>query len=190
MNKENKISNFRELINENQESIKFLESKVAFITVLTGAMTASIIEKLEIIFERYSSYSLVYKISLALLIIFISICIYLIIKIVLPKQNPIENLPEPYKSYHNIYLDKITDDNQLEIPRNYEDIFKSLKTLSKSLELEFLKLSYIRNYKNKWISILTKFLIATLVLFAINILIEKYENKLITGEVENSCCEK
>lgn len=190
MNKENKISNFRELINENQESIKFLESKVAFITILIGAMIASIFERLDIIFERFNSYSDVYKISFALLIILISICIYLIIKIVFPKQNPIDNIPEPYKSYQNIYLDKITDDNKLEIPTNYSNIFNSLNTLSKSFELEFLKLSYIRNYKNNLILILTKFLITTLVLFTINIIIEKYENKLMPREVENSCCEK
>lgn len=190
MKKENKISNHWELINDSQESIRFLESKVGFMTILIGAMIASVVERLDMIFEKYISFSVIYKISFILLIFLILICFYLIIKIIFPKQNPIENIPEPYKSYNNIYLDKITKEDKLEITNKYKEAFDSLKLFSNSLELEFLKLSYIRNLKNKYIKILTKVLIATIIVFIINISAEKYENNKILKDLEKRCCKK
>ena len=180
LNKMDKIEILNNYTLDNQENIRFVESKTAFLTAILGAIIIYYLQGIENITKYYYQFSNINLFFFYLLVVIVIVSIYFLIKVIYPKSNPILNLPSTYKDYPNLYLSREKLNNKKSDLNDYQKVFKNDKNTFDAVELEFLKTSYIRNEKLfnfKIVFILTTIIV---IIFTTHLIILQNElNKLI-----------
>jgi hypothetical protein len=177
------------LLQDVQENIRFIDSKVGVVIILLTGIVVLFISDVENFITYFDKYSFLLKSLFFLSLGGIVISIYFIAKIILPVNNPVDKIPEPYKSYPNIYQGKNkTFDTNL-IVNKFDEGLTSDENINKVLELEYLKTSFIRNVKTKNFNRLIIVCIFALALVVSQYTIMKIEEKNNAIVVEK-CCNK
>jgi hypothetical protein len=177
------------LLQDVQENTRFIEGKVGVVIILLTGIVALFISNFENIITYFDKYSFFLKSLFFLSLGGIIASIYFIAKIILPVNNPADKIPEPYKSYPNIYQGKnMTFDTNL-IVNKFDEGLTSLENINKVLELEYLKTSFIRNVKTKNFNRLIIVCIFALAFVLSQFTIMKIEEKN-NAIVEQKCCNK
>lgn len=186
---EKKIDVILSLLQDVQENIRFIESKVGVVIILlTGIVALFVTDAVNFImyFDKYSCLlKFVFFVSLGGIII----SIFLIAKVILPVNNPVDKIPNPYRSYPNIYQGKNKKCDTSLIVNNFDEALKSVENINKVLELEYLKTSFIRNVKTKNFKELIIVCMLTLVFVLGQFTIKKIEEKN-NAIIEEKCCNK
>jgi hypothetical protein len=209
---ENKINFLNTAISDAQELIRFTDTKTAIVITILGAYIVAFFSSLDKIIEYSGGYSLIFWFFLVLFFIFLSVCIWITARIIIPTNNPFENItlgsvvsplkffigPNKYKE--NFYPFRNSKEFKLE-----EDCGSYIETLLgsssvpqitdsdiiKSLSIELFKVSFIRNIKNDRFKILLWFLLATTIAFFISFLfyaIETHNTIESLKTIQNGCC--
>jgi len=190
MEKEDKnIEVLLSLLQDIQETIRFIESKVGVLIILLSGIVALYINEVSSLITYFENFSCFLKILFSINAIGIIICFYYVARIILPVQNPQDKIPEPYKNYPNIYQAKNDFKNKKLIVSNIDEALKDDDSLTKSLELEYFKTSYIRNAKNANFNKLVIIIITSLVFTIMQFTVLKIEEKN-DKFIENKCCLK
>ena len=137
----------RTMMQDAQETSRFIESKTAIITAIIGAIIFYYLQDIETIIRQIDNFSFLSHILFLLVTLSIIFNIAMLFKVVFPVNNPKSKLPKHFDEYPNIYLtnDHLNSKNpQLE---DYQNSIKSDSDISKALELEYAKTSLIRNNK-------------------------------------------
>ncbi|HRP90428.1 MAG TPA: hypothetical protein PKX92_10355 [Edaphocola sp.] len=168
MDKKDILYNF---IQDNQENIRFIESKTAIITAIIGAVIVYYLQGIEKFIKYFEQISCCNIIVLILVITSTIISCYYLFKVILPISNPKSKLPSEYHSYPNIYLsEKKLNINNSDLTE-YRSVFENEKSIENSIELEYLKTSLIRNEKLKNFKRLSISIIVLILLFLLHVLI-------------------
>ena len=129
MNKKELLYNFTQ---DNQEIIRFIESKTAIITAIIGAIIIyylQIIDKFIKYFEVLSCWNTIF---LFLVIISTIVSCYYLFKVIFPLSNPKHKLPAEYHLYPNIYLsEQKLNKNKLDL-EEFKQVFKNEKSIENS----------------------------------------------------------
>lgn len=166
---------FNGMIQDAQETSRFIESKTAIITAIIGAILFYYLQDIEQIITNFANFSLLNYTFFSLVIILLIFNISILFKIVFPINNPKSKLPEYFSDFPNIYLTNYHLDSLNPKLEDYKNSIKSDLDLSKALELEYAKTSYIRNNKLYLFKILAIGTIVQVLITTINILIYKCE---------------
>jgi hypothetical protein len=145
---EKKIEVLLALMQDIQETIRFIENKVGIIILLLTGILALYLNIIASFVENFNDYSCFLKIILSCTTLGIISCFTIIARIIIPIQNPQTKIPKPYREYPNIYQSENTKRNRELIVVDFDKATEDVDNLSKSIELEYLKLSFIRNNKN------------------------------------------
>jgi hypothetical protein len=164
------------LLEDAQESIRLIDSKVGVVIILLTGIIALFITDADYFIIYFDKYSLLLKIIVIISAggIIMSIC--LIAKIILPYNNPVDKIPKPYRNYPNIYQGKNSANNRL-IVNNFDEALVNDENINHALELEYLKTSFIRNAKTKTFNKLVIVCILTLAFTVGQFAIKKIEGK-------------
>lgn len=154
------------LIQDTQETIRFIETKLGFVTLVISGITGFFIKEVDIYLKDFITKGFLYQLILILCIILMIISYVLIYLCIKPIKNPKKNLPNKYQDYPNLFLGR-NRKGKLIIDTCYSDSFINVRNINKSLELEYLKLSFIRNRKLKYFNYA---IIGVLLSFVLNIL--------------------
>lgn len=168
---------FNSLIQDTQETSRFIESKTAIITTIIGVILIYYVQDIENILKYCSSFSFINYCFFILLIISFVFNLYILFKIIFPRDNPVLKIPKDYSKYPNLYLSKshlnIENPNLVE----FQNALSSDKNTEKAMELEYVKTSYIRNEKLYYYKILVGGVFIQVLLFIIHLLI--YNSELL-----------
>jgi len=145
---EKKIEVLLALIQDIQETIRFIENKVGIIILLLTGIIALYLNIIASLIENFNDYSCILKLTLICTTIGIISCFTIIARIIIPIQNPQTKIPQPYNEYPNIYQSKNSKRNKALVVVDFEKATDNIDSLSNSIELEYLKISFIRNLKN------------------------------------------
>lgn len=137
------------LLQDVQENNRFIDSKVGVIIILLTGIVTLFISDVENFIIHFDKYSCILKTLFFLSLGSIVTSIFFIAKIIFPVNNPIHKIPEPYKSYPNIYQGKNKPFDTKLIVNDFDNGLANAENINKMLELEYLKTSFIRNVKTK-----------------------------------------
>ncbi len=177
------------LLQDVQENIRFIDSKVGVVIILLTGIVALFISDVDNFITYFDRYSFLLKSLFFLSFGGIVLSIFFIAKIILPVNNPVEKIPEPYKSYPNIYQGKNKSFDKSLIVNKFDEGLISDENINKVLELEYLKTSFIRNVKTKNFNKLIFVSIFALAFVVSLFTIMKIEEKN-NGVVMEKCCNK
>lgn len=163
------------LIQDNQENSRFIESKTAIITAIIGAILIFYLQDIEKIVKYFCSFSKVNYFLFFLVFLSTFYNVFLLIKIIFPVNNPKSKIPDFYKEYPNLYLSKIHLNKKNPNLTEFQESFTSDLNTEKAIELEYVKTSYIRNVKLSNYRILIFGVMLQVILFVIHLLIYNYE---------------
>jgi hypothetical protein len=186
---EKKIEVLLALMQDIQETIRFIENKVGIIILLLTGILALYLNIIASFVENFNDYSCFLKIILSCTTLGIISCFTIIARIIIPIQNPQTKIPKPYREYPNIYQSENTKRNRELIVVDFDKATEDVDNLSKSIELEYLKLSFIRNIKNLRFKKLVIAIIITLIFLVSLYTIQKIEEKEKLIKTEK-CCKK
>lgn len=184
---EKRIEVLLALMQDIQETIRFIENKVGVIILLLTGILALYLNLIASLIENFNDYSCFLKLAFICTTIGIISCITIIARIIIPIQNPLTKIPKPYNEYPNIYQSKNSKNNKALVVVDFEKAIDNIDTLSKSIELEYLKISFIRNAKNIRFQKLVIATIVTLVFVVSLYTVQKIEEKKEIIKTEKCC---
>lgn len=181
-NMENKISFLTTAITDAQELIRFIDTKTGIAITIIAAYLVAIFSSSEKIAQYCSYYSFWLWMTLIIFFIFLILSIWVIVRIIRPTNNPVENINIDEQSIPplNFYLSPNSYSKNWFYPfcnfkkfKLTEDFKKYLSTVDassdneivNSLSFELFKTSYIRNIKSDRLNILIRFLLVLTISF-------------------------
>jgi len=183
--KEKKIEVLLSLLQDTQETIRFIEGKVGILVILLTGIVALYISELSSIIEHFNNYSTFLLVMFIANTIGIIACFYYVARVIFPIQNQQDKIPMPYRNYPNIYQATI-DKAELFVSETFNETLSDFDKQCQSLELEYLKTSFIRNLKDIRFKKLFIAVILTTLLMVGQLATQKIEEKNITNK--NSKC--
>jgi len=183
-----KIEILLSLLQDTQETIRFIDGKVGVLVILLTGIVALYVSELSLIIEHFCGY------SIFLLVIFIAnttgiiTCFYYVARVIFPIENPQSKIPVPYRNYPNIY--QATLDKTGLVVSAFNEALSDLNKQCQSLELEYLKISFIRNFKNVRFKKLFIAIILTTIFMIGQFAIQRIEEKSIANKESKCCCVK
>jgi|GEM_PF-7023531 hypothetical protein len=186
--KEKKIEILLSLLQDTQETIRFIDGKVGVLVILLTGIIALYVSELSSIIEYFNSYSVFLLMFFIVNTIGIIVCFYYVARVIFPIKNPQSKIPTPYRNYPNIY--QATLDKKGLIVLDFDDTLRNINKQSQTLEFEYLKISLIRNLKNARLKRLFIAIILTALLMIGQFAIQKIEGKSITIREGKCCCVK
>lgn len=196
-------------IKDAQELIRFIDTKTAIVITILGAFIVSYFTILKDIIQYSYYFSFVFWIIFILFILSLLLCISIVLRIIRPTNNPIDNininkgdLPKlrfflPLNKYKNKFIKNIRNSKNDKLNEYYSDIIKLIigvdnnnkitteDDIIKSLTFEFMKVSFIRNIKVDRFNSLIFFLAITFILFIISYIICSVQIQEI---LKHTCC--
>jgi len=207
-NMENKISFLTTAITDAQELIRFVDTKTGITITIIAAYVVAIFSCIEKIVQFYSKYSFWVWLTLIIFIVFLLLSIWVIVRIIRPTNNPVENVTieeqnipslkfylSPNK-YSSNWFYPFCNSKRFKLSESFENYLKTLDNSSdtdiiSSLTFELFKTSYIRNIKSDRLNILIRYLIVlTISFFAFYILYSIETQNLIDllEDTGHKCC--
>jgi hypothetical protein len=201
-NTEKKIEFLYSAISDSQELIKFIDTKTAVAITVIGSIVVGLFTSLENILKYFSLYSCWFHFTFFLLIIFLTVCIWIISRIIKPTNNPKDNLQvdlaRKFKMNFFIPVNKYQlgfpfyNSDKHKLSENLDDYITAVNSLTnleiiEVLALELFKISFIRNIKNDRFNHLIKFLILTTLIFIIEYVLYLNQTNDIKEILENCC---
>jgi hypothetical protein len=165
------------LIQDNQENSRFIESKTGIITAIIGAILIYYLQDIENIIKYFCLFSKVNYFFFFLVFLSTAYNVCLLFKIIFPADNPKSKIPEHYNEYPNLYLSKKHLNKANPNLTEFQDSFSNDSNTEKAIELEYVKTSHIRNSKLSSYRILIFGVLFQVILFIIHLLI--YNSELI-----------
>jgi hypothetical protein len=164
-----------------QETIRFVENKLTVaITIIAGFMVG-IFTTIDKIVQCKTELSGVFWLSLVSLIILITLCIIIIVRIITPTTKAhsninIQGIKLPFIDFYispNNYKKKafaFYNDDEFKLSKTLNTYHLELKEAKdedfiNSLSYEVLKINFIRNIKRDRLRVLVNFLVATTIAF-------------------------
>jgi len=173
----NKKDILNSLIQDTQESSRFIESKTAIITAIIGAILVYYLQDTENIIKYSCSFTFANYLFFILVLITTIFNVFILIKIISPIDNPKSKIPEEYREFPNLYLSKDTISIDNPNLSEFKEAFSNELNTEKAIELEYIKTSYIRNNKLSHYKILVLGIIFQILFFIIHLFI--YNSELI-----------
>jgi len=191
MKSDNQIEFLYNSISDAQDLIKYTESKAAFVIGISTAFVAVLFITFENIIKYFSFWSSFFWLQYIVFILFLSLSIWIIAKIIMPIKKPTqcimiskEDMPkiEFYltPNHYNSFLFPFFNSSKHKLKIDFKAYYQNIQELDnnviiKVLTLELLKISYIRNVKSDRLKVLIYFILITtlfLVFFYIKYQIE------------------
>ena len=201
-----KIDFLNNAINDTQELIRFIDTKLTVAITIVGALLAVLLSTVEKVITYNNYYSDWFWIFLSVLIVLLIACFIIIIKIIVPTSNPNDNIDFGNVSIPTLkfYLAKNKYNSKLfcfyySSKHSLEESLETYLTILDSadeqsminiLACEKFKLNYIRNIKSDRLRWLTYLFILTTISFIVYYLFFSIETqhiiKLITSQASNT----
>ncbi len=168
------------LIQDTQEASRFTETKTVVIVSILGGIVVNYISDIDEILKNFNTFSCCNYILVTLVLLCLVVNIYFLAKIIVPIANPVDKLAVELNKYPNLFISDENINNN-----NFSDYKKALKNknILNSLQLEYIKVSLIRNNKIKFYKKLIVGSIIQVVLFIIHLLI--YRSELLALIITN-----
>lgn len=135
------------LIQDTQENARFIESKTGIIAAIIGAILVYYIQDIKNIIKHFDSFSGSNYAFFFLVILSTLLNVYFLFKIIFPISNPVAKIAKKYMAYPNIYLTRSKINVKNKDVAALTDILCNKNKLEQALELEYVKISHIRNSK-------------------------------------------
>lgn len=186
MDKNSQISFLVEAISDAQDIIKFIEAKTGIAITIVGAFTVVLFTNVSNIVKYYQYYSHWLFFSLVLFGIGFLACLILVTLIIKPGSNPRDNInfggePEPTLRFflapnQNTELFPLQGKKKHILSIDFKTYLHSVTNadegkIIKSLTLELMKVSFIRNLKSDRLKVLIWVMLATTIIFIISFVI-------------------
>jgi hypothetical protein len=159
------------LIQDNQENSRFIESKTAIITAIIGAILIYYLQDIDNIIKNFYSFSKINYCLFFLVFLSTTFNVFILFKIIFPVDNPKSKIPDQYKDYPNLYLSKEHLNKANPNLTEFQNSFDNDVNTEKAMELEYVKTSYIRNCKLSSFRILIFGVLIQVITFIIHLLI-------------------
>lgn len=173
----NKIDILKDLIQDTQETIRFIESKTSIIIAIIGAILIYYLQDINNIIKYFYSFSCANYFFFILVLISNIFNVFILFKLIFPLNNPISKIPSLYNKFPNLYLSKENLNPPKPKLKSFHESFSDDLNIEKALELEYIKTSYIRNIKLNLYKILVVGVLIQLLFFIIHLII--YNSELI-----------
>lgn len=195
-----KIEYLYSAIKDAQELIRFTDTKTAVVIPILGAFIVTYFTQISNIIKYWDNLNWIFGVPFVLFLFLLFLSILIVLRIINPTKNPIDNIDImkeeiPLLRFYipqNNYLNKIffpfMNSKKFKLSFAYNDLLeqfiieeknksKNIKEddIIKTLSLEFLKVSYIRNIKMDRLKVLLWFLLFTFLTFIVSYIIFLYQ---------------
>jgi|WetSurMetagenome_2_1015567.scaffolds.fasta_scaffold193351_2 hypothetical protein len=182
---ENKIEFLYQSISDTQDIIKFLETKTAFATSITGLIIVTFCSTFETVLKHLNDLNFLFWLLFIIVGLLIIICIWIAVISIKSVSDPKTNIKikdedlselefflskNEYKKQKNAF--PFYNSKHFKLTKSYDSYLKTLsesddEELIRVLSFELLKVSFIRNLKNDRFKVLIWLLLTTSVVFCI-----------------------
>ncbi|MDI9312725.1 MAG: hypothetical protein QM535_21125 [Limnohabitans sp.] len=202
-NSDKKIEFLYSAITDAQELIRFIDTKTGITITIIAAYVVAIFSCIENIVQFYSYYSFWFWLTLIIFIVFLLLSIWVIVRIIRPTNNPVENITIEEKNipslkfylspnkYSSNWFYPFCNSKRFKLSENFENYLKTVDNSSdteivSSLTFELFKTSYIRNIKSDRLNILIRCLLVLTISFFAFYLLYSIETQNLIDLIEDT----